>query len=361
MLSLVSLGSVNLASNSLQHFTLDEAHPFDDQVITGLLKLGKSSSSEEDKSVSQPISLPVESDLVHESVGGSLVVAGAGNLGLSQASISHLVVGIEHTVRESTHANPNAFQHTVTGQLVHDQRRLNLSGLLVGVGHKAAHKVGSTVMEGGHQLSQRDEVDRRHGLATASLLLLLAIILGGSSGLSGVVSPEENQELALGGGLHDLDNSVVDGVLVLLQPASHVVVDNTGVVRDAKVSILVSLGGGLQEHGQLAKGSLQLLLKGLVSGLGEEGLLLKNGPDTHGLLKHDDGSGKIHAEVHRDPVNALLDILLLLHNEHVVVEELLQLLVDKVDGNLLETVVLENLEAGNIEHSAEVGLLEGGI
>merc|ERR1719410_1446144 len=154
-------------------------------------------------------------------------------------------------------------------------------------------------------------------------------------------------ELALGGGLHDLDNSVIDRVLVLLQPASHVVVDNTGVVRDAKVSIFVSLGGGLQEHRQLAKRGIQLLLK--------------NGPDTHGLLKHDDGSGKIHTKVHHDPVNALLDIFFLLHNKHVVVEELLQLLVDKVDGNLLKTVVLENLEAGNIEHSAEVGLLEGGI
>merc|ERR1712061_922671 len=213
---------------------------------------------------------------------------------------------------------------------------------------------------GGHQLSQRDEVDRGHGLAIASLLLL-AIILGGSSGLSGVASPEEDQQLALGGGLHDLDNSVIDRVLVLLQPASHVVVDNTGVVRDAKVSVLVSLGLGLQEHRQLAEGSLQLLLKRLVSGLGEERLLLKNGPDTHGLLKHDDGSLQVHTEVHHDPVNTLLDVFLLLHNEHVVVEELLELLIDKVDGNLLEAVVLENLEAGNIEHSAKVGLLEGGI
>merc|ERR1719436_1250097 len=60
-------------------------------------------------------------------------------------------------------------------------------------------------------------------------------------------------------------------------------------------------------------------------------------------------------------VKSLLDVLLLLHNEHVVVEELLQLLVDKVDGDLLEAVVLENLETSNVEHSAEVGLLEGGI
>ena len=95
--------------------------------------------------------------------------------------------------------------------------------------------------------------------------------------------------------------------------------------------MLVSLGLGLQEDRQLAKRGLQLLLKRLVSSLGEKRLLLKDGPDTHGLLKHDDGSGKIHTKVHHLPVNTLLDVLLLLHNEHVVVEELLQLLVDKVD------------------------------
>merc|ERR1719216_229332 len=121
---------------------------------------------------------------------------------------------------------------------------------------------------------------------------------------------------------------------------------------NTKVSILVCLGGRLQEDGELAKRGLQLLLKGLVSGLGEERLLLKNGPQTHGLLKHDDGSLQVHTEVNHDPVNALLDILLLLHNEHVVVEELLELLVDKVDGDLLEAVVLEDLETSNLEDSA---------
>ena len=41
---------------------------------------------------------------------------------------------------------------------------------------------------------------------------------------------------------------------------------------------------------------------------------------------------------------------------HVVVEELLQLLVDKVDGDLLEAVVLKDLETGDVKHSTEVGL-----
>ena len=43
-------------------------------------------------------------------------------------------------------------------------------------------------------------------------------------------------------------------------------------------------------------------------------------------------------------------------NSHVVVEKLLKLLVDKVDGDLLEAVVLKDLKASNVEHSTEVGL-----
>merc|ERR1712223_231389 len=213
---------------------------------------------------------------------------------------------------------------------------------------------------GGHQLNQGDEVDGGDSLA-ATLLLLLALLLGSGGGLARVVFPEENRQGTGGGGLHHLDDGVVDGVLVLLKPSSDVVGHDASVVGDGKVSVLVGLGLGLQEDRQLAKGGLQLLLKGLVSGLGEEGLLLEDGPDAHGLLEHDDGSSQVHAEVDHLPVNALLDVLLLLNDEHVVVEELLQLLVDKVDGDLLEAVVLEDLKASNVKHSTEVGLLHGGI
>ena len=42
----------------------------------------------------------------------------------------------------------------------------------------------------------------------------------------------------------------------------------------------------------------------------------------------------------------------------MVVEELLKFLVDKVDGDLLEAVVLKDLKASNVKHSAEVGFLQ---
>ena len=46
---------------------------------------------------------------------------------------------------------------------------------------------------------------------------------------------------------------------------------------------------------------------------------------------------------------------------HVVVEVLLQLLVDKVDGDLLKAVVFKDLEPGDVEDGAEVRFLQGGV
>lgn len=58
------------------------------------------------------------------------------------------------------------------------------------------------------------------------------------------------------------------------------------------------------------------------------------------LLDQIDSLLEIHAEVNKCPFNALALVLLLLEDEHVVVEELLQLLVGEVDAQLLEAVEL---------------------
>merc|ERR1712012_1205990 len=209
-LTLISLLLIDDSSSPLEHLSLDEADPFDDQVITSLLKTSKSSSSEEDKGVSQPVSVSGEVDLVHESVDSSLVVAGAGNLSLSQASIPHLEVRVEHSVGETSHTDSDTFQHTITGELVHDKMGLNLSRLLVSVGHKATDKVRFTTVEGGQEFSKRDKIDRGDSLATTSLLLLLSLILLDFSWLSRVISPKKNKELTWTCGLEDLNNSVID-------------------------------------------------------------------------------------------------------------------------------------------------------
>merc|ERR1719412_3333032 len=84
-LSLISLLSINPSSDSHEDFSLDHPHPFQDEIITSLLQTSQSAGSEEDESVAEPVSLPVKSNLVHQSVGGGLVVAGAGDLSLTQA------------------------------------------------------------------------------------------------------------------------------------------------------------------------------------------------------------------------------------------------------------------------------------
>merc|ERR1719410_1927454 len=56
-LPLISLLLINRSTDPLEDFSLDHSHPFDDKVITSLLKTGKSTSSEEDKGMSQPVSL----------------------------------------------------------------------------------------------------------------------------------------------------------------------------------------------------------------------------------------------------------------------------------------------------------------
>merc|ERR1719394_1620276 len=124
--SLIPLLGKDLSSGPLEYFSLDESDPFDDQVITSLLKTSKSSSSEEDKGMSQPVSLTVKSNLVHEGIGGNLVVRGGSNLSLSKTSVSHLEVRIKHSVGETSHTDSDSLQHTITSELVHDKMRLNL-------------------------------------------------------------------------------------------------------------------------------------------------------------------------------------------------------------------------------------------
>ena len=129
------------------------------------------------------------------------------------------------------------------------------------------------------------------------------------------LKPHLDQKLTFRCWFHDLDHRVVDRILVLLQPVGDIVGHNTSIVRDGKVSILVSLRLRFQENGKLSQGCLQFLFKWLVGGLREEGLLLEDGPDAHWLLKHDDGGGEVHPKVNHHPVDALLDILLLLNNK----------------------------------------------
>jgi hypothetical protein len=63
------------------------------------------------------------------------------------------------------------------------------------------------------------------------------------------------------------------------------------------------------------------------------------------LLEELNASLQVHTKVYKDPINSFALVLLLFKNEHVVVEELLQLLVTEVDANLLEAIVLSTFSS----------------
>merc|ERR1712131_445099 len=170
--------------------------------------------------------------------------------------------------------------------------------------------------------------------------------------LSGVLLSEDKGDDTVASSSHHANNGLVDGILVLEEPASDVVSDGTGVVVDFKVSLGLALLGGLG----LAKGLVltqvlahHLLQVGLVSGLGDDALFLKHGQDAHLLLNQLNGDDQIHTKVDEGPLDALALVLFLLLNKHVVVEELLETLVGVADQKLLQHIELENLETGNVQ------------
>merc|ERR1712226_1342433 len=262
-------------------------------------------------------------------------------------------------VGEASTADGDTSKDTIALVLVHDQARLHTTGLLVGVGHHTTDKVGVSLVEDTHEVVQLALEVGRHSLATLALLALL--VLGSLQGLTRVVLEAFNGQ-GVGAVLDHLNNGVVEGILVLLQPPSQVVGDGGGVVDDSEVRIGVGAGVGLGELGPLAQQvGHQLLSEGGISGLGEERLLLKDGQEGHGLLKHVNALLQIHAEVNIGPVKALPDVHLLLEGEHVVVEELLKLLVDVVDTDLLKTVVVKDLKTSNVKDTNVGDLLHGGV
>ena len=66
------------------------------------------------------------------------------------------------------------------------------------------------------------------------------------------------------------------------------------------------------------------------------------------LLDQFDTGSQVHSKVDKLPDDTLFLILLLLEDEHVMIEELLQFLVREVDTQLLETVILNETRIRNI-------------
>lgn len=80
--------------------------------------------------------------------------------------------------------------------------------------------------------------------------------------------------------------------------------------------------------------------------LWETALLVQEGDDAHGLEGQQVQGGPIVGVVDIVPGDVLRAVLLLLHGEHVLHKELLQVLVGEVDAELLEAVKARSLPRG---------------
>merc|ERR1711962_1395213 len=171
-----------------------------------------------------------------------------------------------------------------------------------------------------------------------------------------MVSPQYFHELT-GASFQNIDDSVIYRILVLLQPSSYIVAYSTSIVNDGKMSVRISGRLGLCHRRTFSHVlSFDFVLKGLVSSFWEVRFFFQNGPNSHRLLKHDNTSSQIHAKIYHCNIKTFRLIEFLFNNKHMVVEELLQFFIYKVDGNLLKAVVVKHFKSSNIQYSTEVGL-----
>merc|ERR1719427_440197 len=315
--------------------------------LTDLLQLGQTTSAEHDLGVSASEFIGVQADL-DEGLGSASLGVGrrVGERLGGDDRVSGHEVGVGNLVRQTQHANTDALQHAVAVKLVHDERSIDVTGLLDFVGDDATDEVRMSRVQVGHQLHQGLPVGSGDGHHGRSLLLL-----------SGILLSEDKGDDTVSGTSHHSDDGLVHGILVLEEPAGDVVSDGSGVVMDLEVSLGHALLGrlGLAERLVLAQVLAHHLLQvGLVGGLGDDALLLQHGQDAHLLLDQLDGDDQVHAEVDESPLDALGLVLFLLLDEHVVVEELLETLVGVVDEELFQDVELEDLEAGDVENADKV-------
>jgi len=162
--------------------------------------------------------------------------------------------------------------------------------------------------------------------------------------------------------LDHLNNCVIERILVLLQPSSQVVRDSGGIVDNSKVSIGVWSWVSLCKVSPFSqKVRVKFLSKSLISSFWEKRFFLKDSQKSHGLFKHVNAFLQIHTKVHIGPVKTFPDIFLLFKSEHVLVKELLQLFVDIIDTNLFKTVIVENLEARDVEDTDVLDFLHSWV
>merc|ERR1719447_2207878 len=322
--------------------------------LSDLLKLGQHTSAEHDLGLAATEGVGVHTSSDQGLAGALLGIVGqvGEDLGSDDGVTGH-EVGVGDLVGQTQHTDTDALEHTVAVELVHDKRSVDVSRLLDLVGDDATDEVRMSRVQVGHQLHQGLSMGSGNGHHGGTLLLGAVILLLEDEGDNGVASRS-----------HHANDGLIDGILVLEEPASDIVSDGTSVVVDLKVSLGLALFGGLG----LAEGLVlaqvlahHFLQIGLVCSLGNDALFLKHGQDAHLFLNQLNGDNQVHTEVNESPLDTLALVLFLLLNKHVVVEELLETLIGVVDQKLLQHIELKNLKTGNVQDTDEVLPGVGGV
>merc|ERR1711962_1546979 len=226
-LALVGDVDENAASLALHlHEDLGES------ALTDLLQGGQHTGAEHDLGGTATERVGVHAGLDEGLLGARFGVSGhiGEDLG-SDDGITRHEIAVGNLVRQAQHANTDALKHTVAVKLMHDERSVDVSGLLDLVGDDAADEVRMSRVQVGHQLHQRLSVRSRDGHHGGALLLLAGVLLGKDERADGIA-----------GAGHHPDHSLVYGILVLEEPAGNVVSDGAGVMMDLKMSL------GLAHH-----------------------------------------------------------------------------------------------------------------
>jgi hypothetical protein len=273
----------------------------------------------------------------------------------------HLLVPVVEVVvraarRETGVHEAERLDHPRAAQLREDAAAVEGVGRLARVWVDAAHKVRVGLAQHPHQLAQlldelaRDGLEARRGRAAAALAARRRA--------------EHLPQEGVGGGRDDVLEVGVQHVVVLVEERgravghlARVVADNEGLVgreplaRAQPPPAQPRPGEGLVGAVRL----VDLARERLVRRAREPALLVKDeedaGRDAGGgaLLEHRDALLVVRL-VDRHPADGLADVDLLLGFKDARVEVALQLLVRKVDAELLEAVGLEDLEAEDVEH-----------
>eukprot|EP00754_Rhynchopus_humris_P013399 Rhum_TRINITY_DN14325_c3_g1::Rhum_TRINITY_DN14325_c3_g1_i1::g.82804::m.82804 len=235
-------------------------------------------------------------------------------------------------------ADAHRFENAGGPHLGHDLLAVEAAGLLAVVRLDAADPVGVRRVDDLHELLELVLVDACNGRLPTHLVHRYC---------------DQPSDEGVTGRPHQDLQVVLERVHVLLPPPFHVVHDSGRVVRHAE---RVPVDAVLHVRRVVLLGVVELRGEGEVGALDQLHLLVQQREHAHGAGDEVQGA-LVVLEDNRLRVDALVLALLDVPCEDVAVVVVLKLLVREVDAQLLERVVLEVLEAEDVEQPDPVAVV----